>query len=63
MRVADFKGKTVVLYYTENEGNLDVENPTVEVIEEVEGYGLYVDIDGRKEVVPYTVLSGWRVLD
>ncbi|WCK57592.1 hypothetical protein PP175_26365 (plasmid) [Aneurinibacillus sp. Ricciae_BoGa-3] len=59
MRASEFKGKTVILYYRDNQIT-EAENPTAIVLDEVEGFGLYVELeDGSKEVVAFSELTGW----
>lgn len=61
MRAGEFKGKDVLLFYKRNPED-EAENPTVTIIDEVEGFGLYVELheSGEKEVVAFSDLSGWK---
>lgn len=52
-----FKGKKLLLFYKGNESD----NPIVTMLDEVVGFGLYVEFDsGEKEVVAFSELSGWK---
>ncbi|PLS19553.1 hypothetical protein CVD28_03810 [Bacillus sp. M6-12] len=63
MKASEFKGKEVILFYKVNE-ETDVENPTAKIIDEVEGFGLYVELEGgEKEVVSFAELKGWREIN
>ena len=64
MKVTEFKGKEVILFYKRDEED-DSENPIVKIVDVVEGFGLYVEFldSGEKEVVSYTALFGWRELN
>lgn len=63
MRASEFKGKEVILFYKKNE-EPEIENPTAIILDEVEGFGLYVEFEsGDKEVVAYSELTGWREIN
>lgn len=60
MKVSDFKGKDVMLFFKSNQDG-EFENPTVNIIDVVEGFGLYVEFSGGdKEVVAFSEITGWR---